>query len=122
MKITSRTKHRGLKIQRTVCGKLVAFVPQMGDTSRTAKSKRHGGHMRFKLGTILAALLLGATSFVLSQDVATDADKTAKDAGHDTKVAAKKTGHATQDTADKTGHATKNAATKTGHAAKTGAA
>src|SRR5579862_8197766 len=49
--------------------------------------------MKFKLVTILAALLLGATSFVFSQDVATDADKTAKDAGHDTKVAAQKTGH-----------------------------
>ena len=78
--------------------------------------------MKFKLATILAALLLGATSFVFCQDVATDADKTAKDAGHDTKVAAQKTGHATEKAADKTGDATKTAATKTGHAAKTGAA
>ena len=38
MRITSQTKHPGLKIHRTVCAEFVAFVPQMGDTSRTAKS------------------------------------------------------------------------------------
>lgn len=76
--------------------------------------------MKSKLGPALAFVLLCSVSFMYAQ-VATDADKAAKDTGHATKVAAKDTAHGTDKAAKKTGHGLKTGAKGVGKGIKKGA-